>query len=406
MGYRRAAELPILAQLVATAVACGDRAPPGHLVEDTTWSGVVELTGDVFVDPGVTLTVAPGTRVVVAADRDDLAQSQLGEPDEITALDPTGGPSAGGIEYQKSHIAINVAGRIIALGTEDEPIVFTSSKPQPFYTDWVGLSVREGQFAHVVVEWAIFGIGGGTGPGGLTLDHCHVRHMWGACTAFNEPEGPSGQRWIRNSTIEDCGHEAIDTHSPGALEVAWTEIRHTQAGLNLHGTLALRAHHNVITDTTFPVLAENASDVFVTQVTLQAHEEDSSRWTYQGYVMPNMGHGSAAAVFVGMAGTSHVVLTNSIVFDSPVGIRNEAPAGSVESGYLNMDAVDAPYTINATQGAGQLTVDSLFVDRSGRDVRLQAASPARGVGNPVDGRPDLGAFGGVAAQARLGWRGP
>lgn len=78
----------------------------------------------------------------------------------------------------------------------------------------------------------------------------------------------------------------------------------------------------------------------------------------------------------------------------------------MESGYLNMDAVDAPYTINATQGAGQLTVDSLFVDRSGRDVRLQAASPARGVGNPVDGRPDLGAFGGVAAQARLGWRGP
>ena len=31
--------------------------------EDTTWSGNILLAGDVYVEPGVTLTIAPGTIV-------------------------------------------------------------------------------------------------------------------------------------------------------------------------------------------------------------------------------------------------------------------------------------------------------------------------------------------------------
>lgn len=378
---------------------------PGHLVHDTVWRGEVVLTSDVFVDPGVTLTIEPGTRITITADRDDLGLSQLGPADEITARDPTGGPDAGGHEYQKGHIGIIVAGNIVSLGTAEAPIIFTSSAPQPSYTDWVGISAAEGRFAYTVVEWAIFGIGGGTGPSGLTLDHCHIRHLWGACTAFNGPVAPGGERWVRHSTIEDCGHEAIDTHSPGALEIGWSELRRTQAGLNLHDDIEVNAHHLVVTDSTFPVLLVDARSVLLTQSTLNAHTEDPSRWKYQGYSMPDMGQGYAAGIFVSGA-ASKLIFTNSIIFDSPVGLRDEAPAAALQSGYLNLDGVVEPYAINAAEGAGGMAVDSRFVDRAQRDVRLALDSPVRGQGNPADGRPDLGAFGGAQARDSLGWRGP
>ncbi|MSR82092.1 MAG: T9SS type A sorting domain-containing protein [Candidatus Latescibacteria bacterium] len=40
---------------------------PGHVTADTTWSGTVQLDGDVVVEPGVKLTLAEGTRLSFAA---------------------------------------------------------------------------------------------------------------------------------------------------------------------------------------------------------------------------------------------------------------------------------------------------------------------------------------------------
>lgn len=78
---------------------------------------------------------------------------------------------------------------------------------------------------------------------------------------------------------------------PGALEIGWSELRRTQAGLNLHDDIEVNAHHLVVTDSTFPVLLVNARSVLLTQSTLNAHTEDPSRWQYPGYSMPDMGQG-------------------------------------------------------------------------------------------------------------------
>jgi hypothetical protein len=39
----------------------------GHLTQSTTWSGTIEITGGTTIDPGVTVTVMPGTFIEIAA---------------------------------------------------------------------------------------------------------------------------------------------------------------------------------------------------------------------------------------------------------------------------------------------------------------------------------------------------
>ncbi len=69
----------------------------GFLSRDETWSGAVRLGGDVFVPPGVTLTLAPGTVL-------DAAPDSLWS---LSAPSGRGGPCA-----------LHVAGRLTAGGTQ------------------------------------------------------------------------------------------------------------------------------------------------------------------------------------------------------------------------------------------------------------------------------------------------
>lgn len=60
-------------------VGCGDTggtrvenaSVTGHISADQIWSGEIRLTGDVWIDEGVTVTVEPGTTIRVAANSDD-----------------------------------------------------------------------------------------------------------------------------------------------------------------------------------------------------------------------------------------------------------------------------------------------------------------------------------------------
>ena len=72
----------------------------GNITEDTTWSSGVRLTGQVFVQDGVTLTIMPGVTIVAESD------------------DGTG----------KAPVLVVLPGAtILAEGTADAPITFTST---------------------------------------------------------------------------------------------------------------------------------------------------------------------------------------------------------------------------------------------------------------------------------------
>ncbi|MDF1554947.1 MAG: right-handed parallel beta-helix repeat-containing protein, partial [Deferrisomatales bacterium] len=104
----------------------------GWINADTTWTAAGSpwvVVGDVLVAAGRTLTVEPGTTVLV-----------------------------------HSGSAVEVSGRLAAPGTAADPIVFASAQPIPAAGDWEGLrfvtsgDAQPSVLTHVVIEHAVTGL--------------------------------------------------------------------------------------------------------------------------------------------------------------------------------------------------------------------------------------------------------
>ena len=108
----------------------------GTLTDDETWHGVVLLIGDVTIPAGVTVTIEPGTEVRVSALNDD---------------------QSGGNDT--SRIEMIVHGTLNSIGTEESPVVFTSSSGNPTAGDWHGIrfmpedSLGELNLEHCAIEY-------------------------------------------------------------------------------------------------------------------------------------------------------------------------------------------------------------------------------------------------------------
>lgn len=139
---------PALALALALAgCACASRpdGPPGALGRarlpvrglsaDETWRGEVRVRGSVVVPRGITLTVLPGT--VVRFERLDLDGDGIGDSE------------------------LYVEGRIVAEGTPDAPIRFTSAEADPAPRDWKYLFIERSDrssLRHCVSEYAFSGV--------------------------------------------------------------------------------------------------------------------------------------------------------------------------------------------------------------------------------------------------------
>ena len=100
------------------------------IVQNVTWSGTINLIGDIVVYPGATLTIDAGT-VIRAAPNRDIHDME----------DP-------------NHIDIINYGTIDANGTSSQPIVFRSDTSTPSAGDWYGIRNH----------------------GNLTMSHCVIQH--------------------------------------------------------------------------------------------------------------------------------------------------------------------------------------------------------------------------------------
>lgn len=82
-----------------------------HITGNDTWSGLIKLDGWVYVDAGVTLTIEPGT--VIRGTKNSVLSVERG-------------------------------GKIMAVGTKSQPIVFTSAQGAGFRSnsDWGGLVIN------------------------------------------------------------------------------------------------------------------------------------------------------------------------------------------------------------------------------------------------------------------------
>lgn len=119
----------------AVAAPAAETVVRDSLSADTTWEGSVTVVGQVFVKKGATLTILPGTVV------------------RFSWLDE----DANGIGDGE----LNVEGRIVARGTRERPILFTSGREEPAPKDWTYVMVstsRESVVEHCVFEYAFTGL--------------------------------------------------------------------------------------------------------------------------------------------------------------------------------------------------------------------------------------------------------
>lgn len=134
-----------------------DHIVSGPITGEVTLWGKVLLTGDVTVTATGRLILLPGTRVESVVNTDD---------------------QQGG--YDPSHVELIVqpGGWLIAKGTPDSPILFTSSSLTPQKGDWYGLRFNGDYLLlrYCTQEWGLSGLRlEGGNPDRLIVERCTVR---------------------------------------------------------------------------------------------------------------------------------------------------------------------------------------------------------------------------------------
>jgi uncharacterized repeat protein (TIGR01451 family) len=118
----------------APAQRLKDASVSGVQESDATWGpGVIDVTGDVYINPGVVITINPGTTVQIA---------------------PSDGANLG---VDPNRIEYMVGGTLRV----DGPVTFTSQAADPACGDWYGihfLADSDGSLKEALVEWAVHAV--------------------------------------------------------------------------------------------------------------------------------------------------------------------------------------------------------------------------------------------------------
>jgi len=121
--------------LFAVTAGAAELVVRGGVVADSVWSGAVTVIGQAVVKKGATLTILPGSTV------------------RFAWLDEDGNGIGDG--------ELNVEGRLVARGTREQPITFTSARENPAPKDWTYVMIstsRESIVEHCLFEYGFTGL--------------------------------------------------------------------------------------------------------------------------------------------------------------------------------------------------------------------------------------------------------
>ena len=281
----------------------------GSITEDEIWFGTIRITGDIWVAEDATLTIMPGTTVLISAGGDDQNRGSammVSESDKET-LGPLWTE-----EYAESHIEIS--GRIVAVGTPDEMITFTSDAANPSFADWSRIELRSGsRMEYCIVEYA-----GRAGVGiwsnipeddSVSISNSIVRHILMGGIALG---GTTCARIISNE-VSDCGSEGINVDPGAGPYIARNTVKNSTVGIaTVPGSFAV-IENNILIDNIQGILTRAKDTIrynHISSPTRQIHEQGYMGHTFPYVVAPPV------IKFVGIVAAEHcqaIIEFNDIV---------------------------------------------------------------------------------------------
>lgn len=383
----------------------------GTINTDTTWSGVVHVTGDLTIADGVTLTIDPGTLVLIDGTSTPLSENAtqfivegavnaIGtaqSPITFTATDPNA--AWGWLLHNNAepstynYVNITRAGHSDRMGhTNTGPAVRPVNSTISFFesniTNIAGkimqsasgsdITFIRGQMARASMGPELFGTA-------LLFEDSHISEMLSIYREdgidddndgiYLHTQNPGQDIILRNSVFANGGDDAIDTLGSTVLAEDLIVRDWVDKGMSINrGETTVR--RSLFTDNDIGISAKTQGDVS-TVANIDQVTSVGNNW---GIRRETDGNGPA-----------EVFVTNSIVTDN----NND----------LDADGVDADLHVDYTlfnnagwsgTGTGNITGDPLFV--GGTNFHLVTGSPAIDAGDPNaplddDGSiTDMGAF--------------
>jgi len=316
------------------ALNCSTRktSTSGDITANETWSGVVNVTGNINVASGI-LTIKPGTIV------------KFPEKTELRATN----------------------GGIRAVGTKGKPITFTCSKESPAPASWIGIFLLDNEdrsrFSYCIMEYGEFGLNviNQSAPDKktvLSVDHTIIRHKGTSAIYL----GMGNQGTITRCVLHD-NLKTIFSARATRLDASYNYIYNT--GI---------AFINAVVDSIPCVFSIDHNTIY------NVSKKFSEKAKYNEWF--------DFAIF-NVNGQADLNLTNNILAVYPVNGMEGDPF-VIKNDYNLWHGGEAPIQEKEYPvGSHAVLGDPLFKDATAPDLSLQSGSPA--LGKASDGT-NLGAW--------------
>ncbi len=203
-----------------------------ELTENTTWKGTVLIHGDIYVPPGVTLTIEPGSTV-------KFKRIDEKSPQNMFAVDTPYYPEA----------ELIIRGTLIARGNKRQKIIFTSAEVDARPGDWGAINFL--------------------GSNGNVVEHAKILF------AYNGVHAHGSQATIRHNEFANCGvgiSFKSEEETPGVpwfglrsnLEIIDNVFYKNKGGIGFRNSSGVISHNEMRDNKFFGIWPKENSDVAIT----------------------------------------------------------------------------------------------------------------------------------------------
>ncbi len=257
------------------------------LLRDEVWSGEIYIPGSLIVPPWVTLRIQAGTVVKFKHSR-DYKNPIRGE-------------------------LIIEGGRLLAIGTPDQQIWFTSDAEDPVNGDWgliwIRNSQRENIIKYAIIEYAQMGINIWTSS--ATVSHSIIRWVNSECI-YMERSNPI----IEYNTIYNCGYNGIAMEQFNYdVKIRYNKIFNNFYNTGIHGEATeVEIEGNIVKNNKFGITFDDFSEAIIRNNLIENNNGEGIRLmnSCRGEVYSNLIRNNQLGINCALGGSQIIAHDNNI----------------------------------------------------------------------------------------------